>query len=447
MLDLRNKTITVVGAKRSGIALVKLICHRGGIAKLTDSAGEEILPEAFRNFIKKRHIKTEFNGHNREFIQDSDIVVLSPGVPFNAPPVLWAREKGVPVVGEIEFAAEFCPAPIIAVTGSNGKTTTVTLMHEVLKAAGFRSSLCGNVGYPFSECIAEIENKDYVVLEVSSFQMEAVLDPEGEFRKYPGKNGVVFKGFKPKIAMILNFSQNHLDRHKDMDDYMQAKRRIFINQGKEDVALLNDRDPQTPVLEKFVQSRLMRFDAPGDAQRYGVSNPNYLAVLEAAKVLEIDVDICRRVFGEFKGVEHRLEKVRMLEGVHYVNDSKSTTIESGRWALNNFTQPVVLICGGKDKNLDFSVLRSLVKNNVKTMILIGEARGKICKVFDGLVPIQEADSLEDAVARARDIAVAGEYVLLSPMCASFDMFNDYEHRGRCFKEIVMKLSPREKVQK
>jgi UDP-N-acetylmuramoylalanine--D-glutamate ligase len=445
MLDIKEKIVTVIGAKRSGMALVKLITRLGGRAKLTDLGSDEHFSNEFKNFLQREKIPVELNGHTPEFIQNSDLVVLSPGVVLHSPPVLWAKEKGIAVIGEIEFAAEFCPVPIIAVTGSNGKTTTVTLIHEVLQEAGYRSCLCGNIGLPFSECVLDLKDKDYVVLEVSSFQLEVVLDPEGAFRKTPGKSEIRLSGFKPHVAVVLNFSQNHLNRHKDMEEYFQAKCRIFINQDKHQFSVLNFKDPQTQNLKQTIRSQLHCFDGPADAEKYYAADPNQLAVIEVARILNVELSVCRRIFERFKGVEHRLEKVRELDGVQYINDSKSTTIEAGRWALNSMRQPIIMIAGGKDKNLDFSVLVPLVKEKVKKMILIGEARMKIREVFSGVVSLDEAGSLKDAVAKACELAQAGDCVLLSPMCASFDMFDDYEHRGKCFKEIVHQLSPQIKL--
>jgi len=261
--------------------------------------------------------------------------------------------------------------------------------------------------------------------------MEAVLAP--------GNRPAFIRGFKPYIAVLLNFSQNHLDRHKDLEEYLEAKKRIFLNQEPDDFIVLNDKDPQVRGLSSQVKSRVIYFNSDS-IRDSDFTNPNYLAVLEVARVLGIDDDSCRKVFEEFEGVEHRLEKVRCLNGVDFINDSKATTAEAARWALENIDRPIVMICGGRDKNIDFSVLAESVQQKVKKMLVIGEARAKIRQAFDGLIGLEECEGLEEAVTKAKQAASEGDCVLLSPMCASFDMFADFEERGQVFKEIVNKLA-------
>ena len=437
MLDLTQKKITMIGAQRSGIALAKLITRLKGIACISERQARETLTDEARQWLSQQQIECEFGGHTQKFIEKSDMVVLSPGVRSDAPPVEWAKAKHIPVLGEIEFAFQFCPKPVIAVTGSNGKTTTVTLIHQVLEAAGFRSCLCGNIGTPFSSQVLDLQDKDFVVVEISSFQLEVVLDPAAIARL--NKNGLAITGFKPHIAVILNCNQNHLDRHKDFTEYLEAKKRIFIHQERYDFAVLNGGDTSLNQLDRCLTPQVKYFNhskVPFDA---AIRNPNFMAAAQVAEILKISPNIYTKVFEDFKGVEHRLELVRLLDGVQFINDSKSTTAESGRWALNNFNQPIILICGGRDKNIDFSVLREDVRKKVKNMIVIGEARVKIKNALGDLVPIEEAPTLEEAVAKAHDMARPKDFVVLSPMCTSFDMFRDYEHRGKRFKEIVSEL--------
>jgi len=407
--DLKNKKVTVIGAARSGIAVADAVLRLGGVAKISENKPLESI----------KGVITEGEGHTQAFIQDSDYVVLSPGVRLDALPVKWAKERDIEVMGEVEFAFRLAPSPIVAVTGSNGKTTTSTVIAEIIKRAGRRVCLCGNIGSPFSKYVLDLKPTDTIVLEISSFQLESTIH------------------FKPHVAVWTNFSQNHLDRHKDLEEYFQVKCKIFANQDNKDFAVLNFQEPQHRKLAKQLKAKVLFFNdsTPGVDK----VNPNYLAAMQAAHALGISEDICLKVFSEFKGVEHRLEFVRDLGGVDFINDSKSTTVEAGRWALQRARKPMVMICGGLDKHLDYSPLKPLVAQKVKHMIAIGQAREIMKSTFGDVVAVDTFSSFEEAVKAASKIAKSGECVLLSPMCASFDMFKDYEHRGRCFKEIVNNL--------
>ncbi|MBN1870732.1 MAG: hypothetical protein JW847_09175 [Candidatus Omnitrophica bacterium] len=435
-MKMEGKKIVIIGGKRSGMALARLVVALRGKAGISEQGTQEALAKEFRDWAVHHHVALEFNGHTRGFVEDGDLIVLSPGVRIDTLPVQWAKNKGIPVLGEIEFAAQFCSKPIIAVTGSNGKTTVCTLIKEVLEHAGRKACLCGNIGHPFSEYVLDLDQKDYVVLEISSFQLESVLDPSSTLRTHPDCDHRV-KGFKPHIAVILNFSQNHLDRHQDLQEYLGAKKRIFLNQDKDDFAVLNYGDPQLKALASCVKSQVVYFNVPSDSPES--VNPNHLAVLAVGRILGVSDGCCREVFQRFKGVEHRLEKVRCLDGIDFINDSKATTVEAAGWALKNLNQPVVLICGGRDKNVDFSVLIGPIREKVKKIYAIGEARAKIRRAFGTVSSFEECEGLEEAVNKARQSASRGDCVLLSPMCASFDMFKDFEHRGRVFKEIVNRL--------
>lgn len=415
-----GKTVTVVGAARSGQAAARLIVRLNGRVKISESAGEGVVDPEFRRWALDRGVEFEFNGHTRDFISKSDLLVLSPGVRIDAEPVRWAREAGVRVWSEVELGYRVCRRPIIAVTGSNGKTTVSTLIKMVIDASGRKACLCGNVGAPFTE-YADDGQYDYFVVEISSFQLETI------------------ERFHPYIAVFLNFSQNHLDRHKDIQEYFDAKKRVCLNQDSHDFAVLNAADEWVKGLSKEIKSRVIFFNAEAGFNE-GSRNPNHLAVIQAAKILGIPQETCLNVFESFRGVEHRLETVRTLEGVEYINDSKATTAEAGRWALQNTHRPVVMICGGRDKHIDFSVLSPLVKEKVRAMIVFGEAQGTLRETFQRVVPVAACESLDQAVTRARASARQGDAVLLSPMCASFDMFKNFEERGRVFKEIVNGLT-------
>lgn len=428
-MDLKNKTVTILGAQRTGMALARLVARLGGKAKISEKGTENTLPGDFRQWAKQHQVACEFRGHTRPFIEGSDVLVLSPGVPHNSEAVQWARAENSLVLGEIEFAFQFCNKPVIAVTGSNGKTTVVTLIHQVLEAAGRRSCLCGNIGAPFSGYVLDLADKDFVVLEISSFQMETVIDP--------GTPGI--RGFKPHIAVILNVNQNHLDRHKDFQEYFDAKKRIFLNQDARDYAVLNAQDQGLKNLAPQLKAQVRFFNAAPLALPGVAPNPNFAVAREVANILGIKDDVCAGVFRNFKGVEHRLELVRQIDGVNFINDSKATTAQAAIWALERLNAPVIMICGGRDKNIDFSVVAPFVRQKVKKMITIGEARAKLKKTFEGVVSLEEYTTLPDAVSRAGAIAQKGDSVLLSPMCTSFDMFANYEERGRLFKELVHNL--------
>ena len=446
MFNLEGKKITIIGGKRSGMALVKLIIRRGGKAKLSENGPEKSLTDEFLSWADKNKVALEFNGHTKEFIQDSSVIVMSPGVRLDSKPVEWAREKDIPVLGEIEFAFQFCHKPVIAVTGSNGKTTTVSLISEVLKKAGYKAVLCGNVGSPFANYVLDLKEVDYVVVEVSSFQMESLLTPDSPYRRENNKGDLTFVGFKPFIAVVLNFSQNHLDRHKDIDEYFEAKMKIFQNQTIKEFAVLNEQDERLRKIASHLKSSVKFFNQR-DRHDGELTNPNYSAVMTVAEILGIKREIVLNVFKEFKGVEHRLELVRTLDGVDYINDSKATTAEAVGWALKNMTRPTIIICGGRDKNIEFSVLKDLIRQKVKKMIVIGEAKEKLKRVFGEVISVDEAQDMKDAIVQAQHSAKKGDSILLSPMCTSFDMFRDYEHRGKVFKEIVNGLVSLSTLQK
>lgn len=419
-LELRNKTVTIVGLGRSGVASAELVLRCGARVKVSDVAPTQKTRPLIQGLAFKDKVLLESGGHTRSFIEDSDLVVVSPGVRSDAEALTWAREKNIPVLGEIELAWQFCPCPVIAVTGSNGKTTTTTLIAEILKAAGRNVCLCGNIGSPFTKYVLDLKPSDLVALEVSSFQMETITT------------------FRPHVAVFLNFSQNHLDRHKDLDEYFNAKSQIFMNQTSDDFAVLDHAEPRHHELARKLKAQVLFYNQPGRCDA-AIENPNHLAALAACEALGVPAATARKVFAAFKGVEHRQEFVRTVEGVDYVNDSKSTTVEAGRLAMTLARKPLIFICGGRNKHLDFSSLRPLAKDKVKKMIVIGEAREELKSVFSDVVALDEGCSLEDAVSKARAGAQPGDCVILSPMCASFDMFDNFEHRGKEFKRIVGEL--------
>jgi len=411
----RDKKVTVVGLARSGLACANLLFDLRAEVSVTDNQDND-LTRSNASKIKSKEIKVELGKHSQEFIRGRDLLVISPGVPNDALPVIWASAFNIPIISEIELAWVLCPAAIIAVTGSNGKTTVTALIGKILEAQGKKVFVCGNIGNPFSGELEIMREGDFVSLEVSSFQLERIVN------------------FKPKISVMLNFSINHLDRYKNMQEYLEAKKRIFMNQDKTDYLVLNFQDGVLRELAKETKAEVVYF--PGEDKL----NPNQAAVLAVGSILGIEKELILGVFREFKGIEHRLEYVLEINSIKFINDSKSTTVDSALWALENIQSPIILIAGGKDKGVDYGAILDLARKKVKEVILIGEAKKKIASAFKGALSIDEAATLEEAVAKAFSKARAGDCVLLSPMCSSFDMFSSYEERGNIFKKAVYGLA-------
>ena len=411
----RNKKIAVAGLARSGFACAKLLYDLGADISVTDNQDNDST-RSYALQLKSRNIKIELGRHTQDFIKGTELIVISPGIPDSALPVVLAKQFQIPIISEIEVASILCPATIIAVTGSNGKTTVVTLIGKVLEAKGKKVFVCGNIGNPFCGEVERMEEGDFVSLEASSFQLEKIRE------------------FKPKISLILNFTSNHLDRHTDMQEYLDAKKRIFMNQDKSDYLVLNHDDPVVKELAKQAKANVAYFSRTADL------NPNQAAVLTLASILGVSKELCFKVFREFKGIEHRLEYVTEINNITFINDSKSTTVESTIWAFENIPEPIVLIAGGRHKGIDYSIISDLIRKKAREVILIGEARNKIRSALTGIPSIDESTTLKEAVNLAFSKAKSGDCVLLSPMCSSYDMFHDYEERGRVFKEAVFDLA-------
>jgi UDP-N-acetylmuramoylalanine--D-glutamate ligase len=415
---LQNKKITIFGLSRSGFESARLLYQlRNGIKiKVTEIRDDSQI----RDNVNKlgSSIDVEIGRHSENFIKDSDLIVLSPGIRTDLPILLWAKKRGIKIISEIELAYLMCPASIIAITGSNGKTTVTTLSSQILKFTGRRVHLCGNVGRPFTKEILNIKKDDLICLEVSSFQLETI------------------DTFKPKVAVFLNFSPNHLDRYRNMKEYLLAKKKIFQNQDSKDWSVLNYEDKTLRNLSSEIKSQIVFFNNNEDEKYNKNFNSNHLATLAIGRIFGVKKEKCLEVFREFKGIEHRLEFVRDIDGIEFINDSKSTTIESAIWALKNINKPIIMIAGGKDKGGDFSSIKNLIRDKVKELIVIGEAKQKIKSAMNKDLRIKEASTLKDAVDIAYRDSLKGECILLSPMCASFDMFSDFQQRGEVFKEIV-----------
>jgi UDP-N-acetylmuramoylalanine--D-glutamate ligase len=451
MQEVRGKKFTVIGGARSGLAVSRLLKKLGADVFLSDmKRPEEIKHSRFTiHELEKLGVEYEFDGHTTK-VFDADIMVISPGVPSSAPVVRKAFDLGIRVISEIEVAYWFCEAPIIAVTGSNGKTTTTSLIGHILKSAGIKTIVAGNIGLPFSDYVLDAKRDSVVVLEVSSFQLDHI------------------ETFRPRVSVLLNITPDHLDRYDSFSDYILSKFRIFKNQGGDDFAVYNyDDEIIQPYVERLNIQKLpfsifekLSFGAfldGGDLilrlknKREKILNMdemkirgmhnvyNSLAAALAARAMEIKNEVIRESLMSFEGVPHRLEFVRELNGVKFINDSKATNVNSVWYALESFDEPIILIAGGRDKGNDYTKLYDLVRRKVKLLIAIGESRDKIYNEFKDMTEVIRVNSMEEAVRRAYERASPGDVVLLSPACASFDMFQDFEHRGDVFKRLVNEL--------
>ncbi len=441
--------VTVIGLARSGVAAANALSSLGAEVTVTDKRTEaELAPGCER---LAPGITKVLGSHPDGIFTSADLVVISPGVPLDIPPIVAAAEAGVELIGELELAYMLSDSPFIAITGTNGKSTTTTLVGEILNAAGHNVLVGGNIGNALTEVPEGLVGRDWVVAEVSSFQLEAIDE------------------FKPRIAAILNLTDDHMDRYASMKEYGEAKARIFANQSHSDTLVLNADDPAVMGLAESAISKRILFSArkllregvyvhdgmiinstvpgrrihvahTGDIGIKGAHNlENALAATAICLAAGVREPVVAKALSEFKGLEHRLELVRELDGVRYINDSKGTNVGAVMKSLLSFDSPVVLIAGGLDKHSDFTPLVPLVKERVKTLVLIGKAAGAIKAALGDCAQTLGAQSMQEAVTIAKREAVPGDVVLLSPACASFDMFKDFEDRGRQFKEAVYAL--------
>ncbi|MCJ7803779.1 MAG: UDP-N-acetylmuramoyl-L-alanine--D-glutamate ligase [Desulfobacterales bacterium] len=447
-MDLKGKKVLVVGLARTGIATAKFLKAKGSLVTATEVKPKEEMKEAVQA-LEGMDISTEWGGHQTETFLKQDIIVVSPGVDLNIEPIQKAIKQGVRVVSEIELAYHFIHAPIIAVTGTNGKTTTTLLVGEMLKEDGRKVGVGGNVGEPLILFADGKDRWEVLVVEISSFQLEAIKD------------------FRPRISVLLNITEDHLDRYPRYDDYIEAKVRVFANQNSGDLAVLNRDDPIVMQFREKVKAKKVLFSLKEKLGEGAFSNgqtiflrlgekgeeyslaktplkgihnvENMMAALTTARIFGCSKKSIQTVLDRFKGLEHRLEFVREIKGVRFYNDSKGTNVGSVVKSLQSFSEPVTLIAGGKDKNGDLSPLEALIQKRVKHLILIGEAKERMNRELGGLTDTVMVKTMEEAVVLARQKAKGGEVVLLSPACSSFDMFKDYKERGQVFKEAVKRL--------
>lgn len=448
MIDLRGKKVLVVGLARTGLATLKFLREKGSILSASELRSKEEMREVWEE-LHPWGIEMEWGGHSVEHFLRQDLIVLSPGVDPTIEPVQKALKKGIPVISEIELAYHFIDVPILGVTGTNGKTTTTLLIGEMLKEEGKRVGIGGNVGEPLILFADGKERWEVLVVEISSFQLERI------------------EKFRPCCAILLNITEDHLDRYPDYKAYIQAKLKIFENQTTKDWAILNRDDPVVmssihQIFGKKLYFTMSKAEEEGafsngeeiflrinhmeeryslkEAPLKGVHNvENMMAAILAARLFGSSQRAIQKVIERFQGLEHRLEWVREIGGVRFYNDSKGTNVGSVVKSLQSFSEPVILIAGGKDKKTDLSPLRELIQRRVKRLILIGEAKERMAKELGPLTETLMAESLEKAVLLAYQTAKPGEVVLLSPACSSFDMFKDYKERGNVFKELVRRL--------
>ena len=444
-----NKRIVVLGAGESGAGAAVLAKVKGFDVFVSDMS---LIKDAYKALLNKYEIEWEDGRHSIEKILNADEIIKSPGIPDTAPVIREIQKKGIPIISEIEFAGRYTHAKMICITGSNGKTTTTLLTYHILKNAGLNVGLAGNVGKSLALQVAT-ENFDYYVIELSSFQLDNMYK------------------FKADIAVLLNITPDHLDRYGyDMQNYINAKFRITQNQTPNDAFIYWNDDPiitkelkandlkarlypfseeKEEGVKAYTENNQIVIDAPNDTLtiteddlalqgRHNLYNS--MAASISAKVLDIKKEDIREGLKDFKGVEHRLEKVARVRGVEFINDSKATNVNSCWYALESMRTKVILILGGKDKGNDYSEIEELVKEKVNAIICLGVDNSKLHAFFEGKVPhIEDASSMKEAVDKAFACAQKGETVLLSPCCASFDLFKSYEDRGEQFKECVRNL--------
>lgn len=444
-IELRKMRVLIVGLARTGVATALFCAKHNAIVTATDLRSEGELADAAAQ-LQAAGVTLELGGHNEKTLLAQDLIIPSPGVPADAPLLMSARSKKITIWSEIELAYRFLEGELIGITGSNGKTTTTTLVHHILSTAGRTAFLAGNVGTPLISFVESMNAGTISVAELSSFQLELISK------------------FRPDIAVFLNLTPDHLDRHGSMEAYASAKARIFANQTELDAAVLNADDPPTVALApKKPQVFWFSRKKPVEQGAYvrgedivivhhgkeefvmkvaeiplaGAHNvENVLAAVMAARLAEVDAPTIAKAVKNFAGVEHRLEFVREVRGVRYFNDSKATNVDATLKALDAFPGRILVILGGKDKGSDYTVLQKPLREKAILALLIGAAADKIQGQIAGSVAIERAGTIERAVEIASQAAQNGDVVLLAPACASFDQFQNYEHRGRVFKELV-----------
>jgi UDP-N-acetylmuramoylalanine--D-glutamate ligase len=444
-MDLTGKKVLVVGLARTGVALARFLSQAGARVTVTDMASAEELA-AMRQLIKILPVEEELGVPEPRDVRSFDLILPSPGVPPELPWLEEARRHGIPVWGELELASHFLTRPVIAVSGTNGKTTTTTLVGKFLAASGIKALVGGNIGTPLVSLLEKQQDADYLVLEISSFQLDTAPH------------------FHPQSAALLNITPDHLDRYPDYAAYAASKASLFAHMSGTETKVLNYDDPlvrplgqdlgsvlyfssSEPLIEgACLAGEVIKVRLPGapmqdfpleEIRLKGAHNlENIMAALLLSLTAGAQPTACREVLASFAGLPHRLEWVATRGGVDFYDDSKGTNVGAVARSLSSFDRPVILIAGGRDKDSDFSLLNDLIRQRVKALVLVGETRERLVRVWEGLAPAYLAADMDEAVARAANLADPGEVVLLSPACASFDMFKDYAHRGEIFQKAV-----------
>jgi len=448
-MELKGKKVLVVGLGKSGLAAALFLRRQGAQVTVSDVRSAEVLAHDIPSLLEEG-IMVEAGGHGLLTFRRQDLIVVSPGVPLDTPELVQVKSFGLPIMGELELATRFLKGKILAITGSNGKTTTTSLCGEILAAGGLQVEVGGNIGVPVIALVDGSRDDGWSVLEVSSFQLETT------------------EQFHPQVAVILNITPDHLDRHGNFANYVAAKERIFANQTEDDALVLNADDETAKRTAAHARSRIFWFSrsrivrqgaflhegavlfrateqsAPevilkvGSIPLKGEHNvENVLAAVCAARVAGVAPEAIRIAVEKFRAVEHRLEFVARIDGVDYYNDSKATNVDAAMKAIASFPSGVHLILGGKDKNSDYTLMRPLLEARVRAVYTIGAAAEKIAAEIAGASPLVHAGTLDAAVAAAAEAAQPGEVILLAPACSSFDQFENYEHRGRVFKDLVL----------
>lgn len=451
-MQFTGKKVLVLGAGISGVSVARVLQNRGAQVTLSDSKVAEVLKNKNFSAMRECGVTLALGRQDVELLHGIDYVVLSPGISVYIPIVKAAQKRNIRVMSEIEVAYQLCPAPIIAVTGTNGKTTTTTLIGEMVKTTERNVVVGGNIGLALSQEVSDVGEQGVVIAEISSFQLEGIID------------------FRPRIAAILNITPDHLDRHHSMENYISMKERVFANQTSKDVIVLNYDDSALRNIAVKVPSQVFFFSRQTELEsgifvkdgmiiirwqgktyivcpiskiqlKGGHNIENILAACGVAFFAGVSLVNMVKALVNFTGVEHRIEMVTTVNDVTYYNDSKATNPESSIKALEAFDEDIILIAGGRDKNTDLTVFMQLIKKKVDHLILLGEAKERfgLAAIDQGVENIHYVASLTEAVQLARRLAHKSQVVLLSPACASYDMFNSYEERGKIFKKLVFEL--------
>ena len=451
MEDLSDKKVLVVGLARTGLAVAEFLLARGVRVTITDHLPAADLGSAMES-AQDLGCSLALGGHPTEVFTEADLVVVSPGVPLNLPQLSEASNTGVPIIGELELASRFLNVPVVAISGTNGKTTTTALVGDMLKNSGQRVFVGGNIGNPLVGVLKEKDGFEVAVVEVSSFQLDTM------------------ESFHPQVAILLNISEDHLDRYDSFSDYVESKCRLFLNQTENDTAVVPARDPLIGVRCK-IGSRQLNFHPtkrsahaylesgslvcrimPGPVRRYDLrhwqlagkhNQQNLMAAVLAATCMDAKPEAIQQSIDNFKPLPHRMELVHHWRGIRFYNDSKATNVDAVVRSLESFTSPIILIAGGRDKEGSYAPLKSLVRQRVKMLVLMGEARFRLAKALGNLSCTVVVEDMEAAVQVTLGAAAAGDVVLLAPACSSFDLYKNYRERGDHFRTLVHKFSAEE----